>query len=222
MRRTTIVAGLVLAGVAGAAAGDAKKDPLKLYPENYRILLENDRVRVLDFTLKKGAKEVAHDHPSNVAVFLADFMIRFTFPDGTTAMREGHPGIVGYSGPVTHASENVGDTDARGILVELKDAPPPPTALTAVTLIHGLPGKEADLERHLLSLAGPTRAEPGCLRYDLYRSPEAPHEFMRYEVWASAEALEAHKKTPHLRASFEKRRREGWTTQILTWRPVAE
>ena len=39
--------------------------------------------------------------------------------------------------------------------------------------------------------------------------------------WSSEEALEVHKRTPHLRASFEKRQREGWTTQILLWQPVA-
>ncbi len=89
--------------------------------------------------------------------------------------------------------------------------------LTAVTFIHGIPGREADLEAHLLSLAPPTRAEPGCITYDLYRSPTAKHEFMRFEVWESPEALERHKQMPHLRASFEKRQREGWTTEIIPW-----
>jgi quinol monooxygenase YgiN len=44
-----------------------------------------------------------------------------------------------------------------------------------------------------------------------------PHEFMRLEVWQSPAHLEAHKETPHLRASFEKRQREGWTTEILVF-----
>lgn len=95
-------------------------------------------------------------------------------------------------------------------------------ALTAVTLIHGLPGRAAELKEHLLALAPPTRAEPGCLLYELYQSPNEPHEFLRIERWASAAALEAHKRTPHLRASFEKRQREGWTTEILTWHRVPE
>jgi quinol monooxygenase YgiN len=94
--------------------------------------------------------------------------------------------------------------------------------ITAVTLIHGIRGKENELKRHLVSLAAPTRAEPGCITYDLYESPERKHEFMRFEVWSSADALEAHKRTPHLRASFEKRQREGWTTEILAWTRVAE
>ncbi len=92
--------------------------------------------------------------------------------------------------------------------------------ITAVTLIHGIPGKEEELKHHLLSLAGPTRAEKGCITYDLYQSPDQKHEFMRFEVWESLDALEAHKKTPPLKASFEKRQREGWTTQIVIWNRV--
>jgi quinol monooxygenase YgiN len=100
--------------------------------------------------------------------------------------------------------------------------PMPNEVITAVTLIHGIPGHEDDLRRHLLSLAAPTRAEAGCVSYDLYRSPAAKHEFMRYEIWASLDALEAHKRTPHLRASFEKRQQEGWTTEITVWKRVLE
>jgi quinol monooxygenase YgiN len=94
--------------------------------------------------------------------------------------------------------------------------------ITAVTLIHGIPGKEEELKQHLLSLAGPTRAEKGCITYDLYQSPDQKHEFMRFEVWESLDALEVHKKTPPLKASFEKRQREGWTTQIVIWNRVPE
>ena len=92
--------------------------------------------------------------------------------------------------------------------------------IAAVTRIHGLPGRGADLKQHLLSLAAPTRAESGCVVYDLYQSPDAPHEFLRFEIWTSQEALESHKQTPHLRASFEKRQREGWSTEIAVWKRV--
>jgi quinol monooxygenase YgiN len=94
--------------------------------------------------------------------------------------------------------------------------------ITAATFIHGIPGREDDLKRHLLSLSPQTRAEPGCIAYDLYQSPDAPHEFLRVERWKSAADLEAHKRLPHLRASFEKRQREGWTTQITVWKRVPE
>lgn len=92
--------------------------------------------------------------------------------------------------------------------------------IAAVTRIHGLPDRADDLKRHLLSLSAPTRAESGCVLYDLYQSPDAPHEFLRFEIWTSQDALEAHKQTPHLRTSFDKRQREGWSTEIAVWKRV--
>lgn len=99
-------------------------------------------------------------------------------------------------------------------------AEPGPEWIAAVTQIHGLPGRDRDLKQHLLSLSAPTRAEPGCVTYDLYQDPDTPHEFLRFEIWTSSGALEAHKQTPHLRASFEKRQREGWSTEIAVWKRV--
>jgi quercetin dioxygenase-like cupin family protein len=118
------VGAVALAGLTAVAVHSqdgASMDPRAKYPENYRVLFEDARVRVLDFRLKQGAKEDFHAHPANVAVFLGEFKIRFTLPDGRTALRDAHPGDVAYSSSaVTHASENIGTTDAHGILIELK------------------------------------------------------------------------------------------------------
>ncbi|MGH9197862.1 MAG: putative quinol monooxygenase, partial [Acidimicrobiia bacterium] len=94
--------------------------------------------------------------------------------------------------------------------------------LTAVTFIRGNPDRENEIKRELLSLTAPTRAEPGAIRYDLYQSTTRPNEFMRFEVWRSAEALELHKATPHLRASFERRKDQGWMTDITLWKRVRD
>lgn len=118
MRRIRAVAGAALLW-AVAAVGSAQ-DPVPLYPDNYKVLFENDQVRVLDFKLRRGDSERAHFHPANVAVFLADFKIRFTLPDGSTRMREGRPGEVAWSDAIVHTPVNVGDSDAHGILIELK------------------------------------------------------------------------------------------------------
>ncbi len=125
-------------------------------------------------------------------------------------------GAVGVSGDSPQADEEIAIAGAKA----MEEKAPRERVISAVTFIHGIAGKEEELKQHLISLAGPTREEPGAIRYDLYQSPEQKHEFMRFEVWSSAEALELHKKTPHLRASFDKRQREGWTTEILTWKRV--
>lgn len=105
---------------ASAHAEPPAPDPVAAYPDNYRVLLENDRVRVLDFRLGKGASEKSHAHPAHLAVFLEEFTIRFTAPDGKQSLREARPHHVSWSEPTVHASENIGLGDAHGILVELK------------------------------------------------------------------------------------------------------
>ena len=127
---------------------------------------------------------------------VAPFEVRFTFPDGRTAIRKAAAGDVLFSEAVTHATENIGGTDAHGILIELKTE-------EAVTFIRGPVDKESEIRGELMSLT-------------------APGAFMRFEVWRSPEALERHKDTPHLRASFERRKSQRWMTEITLWRPVPE
>jgi len=208
------------------AAAVMAQDPVPLYPDNYKVLLENERVRVLDFQLKKGAKEEFHAHPAAVTYVLAPFKIRFTFPDGTTRIREAKAGDLFYGDALIHASENIGDTDAHGLLIEMKSAAKSTSSeadlLTAITFIRGPEGSEQDLLTELLSTTAPTRAEPGNVKYDLYQSPTKKNVFMRFEVWRNPQALEDHKMTPFLKASFERRKNKGWMTEITTWRRVSD
>lgn len=203
------------------------QDPVPIYPGNYKVLLENDRVRVLEFKLKKGTKENFHAHPAAVTYVLAPFKIRFTFPDGSMRIREAKAGEIFFGEALVHASENIGDTDARGILVEMKpqakaSMPSEADLLTAVTFIRGPEGGEEDLMRELLSTTVPTRAEPGNLRYDLYQSSVNTNLFMRFEIWRNPQALEDHKQTSHLKASFERRKNKNWMTEITTWRRITD
>ena len=231
LNHLTMLLGLISLLLLPYLANGQTQDPLNLYPDNYKVIVENDRVRVLDFKLKKGAKENTHMHPAHVVYFHTGFKIRFTFPDGKTAIRQTKSGDVLYSDVVAHASENIGDTDAHGILVELKTPaaqkatvanPADPNLLTAITFIKGKEGKEEELKRELLALAPPIRAESGGIQYDLYQSPTKKNEFMRLEVWRNAQDLEDHKATSHIKASFDKRQKQGWTTEIIPWKRVAE
>jgi quinol monooxygenase YgiN/quercetin dioxygenase-like cupin family protein len=224
------IASLALGAAAVLSATARAQDPVPVYPGNYKVLVENEQVRVLDFRLQKGDSEDFHSHPAHVLYVLEPFKLRFRFPDGRTGMRETRAGEVLYSEAVTHSPVNVGDTDAHGILVELKTPAArqamgeaaPDRVLTAVTFIQGREGKASEVKQELLALSAPTRAEPGSIRYDLYQSVDRPDRFMRLEVWRDAEALELHKATPHLRASFERRKNEGWMTEITRWERVPE
>ncbi len=114
-----LVAALGLVLFIGASRTAWSQDPVPLYPENYKVLFENDRVRVLDFRLRKGATEQLHSHPANVTVFLTDVKIRFTLPNGETRLREARAGDAAYSEATSHSPVNIGE-DAHGIIVEMK------------------------------------------------------------------------------------------------------
>jgi quinol monooxygenase YgiN len=56
------------------------------------------------------------------------------------------------------------------------------------------------VEHILRGMAVASRKEPGCLRYDLYRTAESPALFVLEESYRDAAALEAHRATDHYRA----------------------
>jgi len=65
--KTTILISLLSAICAAASA----QDPMTTSPQYYKVLLENDQVRVLEYRLKPGEKEPMHSHPAGVVYVLS-------------------------------------------------------------------------------------------------------------------------------------------------------
>src|SRR5690242_17935556 len=74
----------------------------------------------------------------------------------------------------------------------------PDQIVTVIAHMRAKPGMESRLRAALEGLLAPTRAEAGCINYDLHASATDPREFLFHENWASAAHLDAHFKTPHL------------------------
>lgn len=72
--------------------------------------------------------------------------------------------------------------------------------ITVVATFQAKPGKEAELQKALISLVAPTRKEDGCLNYDLHISPEDAGKFLFHENWTSKAALDAHLQASHIQA----------------------
>lgn len=70
--------------------------------------------------------------------------------------------------------------------------------LTIIATMRAKPGQEARARELLLSLLVPTRAEAGCINYDLHESTETPGKFMFHENWTTEASLAAHLETPHI------------------------
>ena len=51
-------------------------------------------------------------------------------------------------------------------------------------------------------LAAATRLEAGCLSYQLFQRPDAPHVFQTFEQWHDQAAADAHMSTPHVGAAI--------------------
>ena len=60
-------------------------------------------------------------------------------------------------------------------------------------------GEEENVRGAVERLAGPSRAEPGCLMWQPHRDPDDPRVFFFYEQYADAAAFEAHGASEHFR-----------------------
>ncbi len=96
------------------------QDLAVVMPKDVKVIIDNDRVRVLEVVHKPGAKEPMHSHPAYVVVFLNATKQKVTTPDGKTVEKDRKVGEVQWSEGTTHAVENIGSTDQHVIVIELK------------------------------------------------------------------------------------------------------
>ncbi len=102
------------------------QDPVKTDADKYRVVLENERVRVLEYRDKPGDKTTMHAHPDFVVMARSAFKRKLTLPGGKTMVREFKPGEVMWTDAQLHIGENVGDTDTHVLIIELKEPRKPP------------------------------------------------------------------------------------------------
>ncbi len=107
------------------------QDPIKVAGGHYKLIAENDNVRILEGNLALGAKTAMHSHPAAMAVMLSPGSTKWTMPDGK--MEQSAPdmkrGSVLALPAQTHISENTGKTALKVIIVEFKK--PAPSAAAA-------------------------------------------------------------------------------------------
>jgi hypothetical protein len=96
------------------------QDPLKVAPHIFRLLFENDRVRVLQEWLRPGEQEPMHSHPRAIVYTLNSLRGKSISPSGKVTAFEADANEVSWSEGETHALENTGRTILRAIIVELK------------------------------------------------------------------------------------------------------
>jgi beta-alanine degradation protein BauB len=128
VRRFLVVSAAALLSALVAKPALAQ-DPAKVAPNNYKVVLDNDTVRVCEVTAKAGEKIATHSHPDHMVYAVTAGKIKFTYPDGKTKDVEMKAGDAQFIKAETHATENIGAGDLKVVVVELKKpAPAMPSA----------------------------------------------------------------------------------------------
>lgn len=96
-------------------------DVLKVTNSGYNLLMENEKVRVMDMRLKPGQKSPMHNHPSDHVVYVfKDVKLKLSFPDGKSDEFELKAGQVLWMDAGSHETENIGVTEGHNLVTELK------------------------------------------------------------------------------------------------------
>lgn len=97
-----------------------RSGPAKVDPAHYKVILNNDRVRILDAHLKPGEENPMHSHPNRVTYALTGGTLKFTLPDGKTNTVTFRAGQATWRNAETYTVENVGKTAEDALDIELK------------------------------------------------------------------------------------------------------
>lgn len=114
------VLGLFLFSVHSAALA---QDPAKTDGDKYKVVMENERVRVLEYTDKPGEKTSQHHHPDFVLYALSDFNRKLTLGNGKQMTKALKKGDVIWMKDQIHIGENIGTTETHALIIELKEPP---------------------------------------------------------------------------------------------------
>jgi beta-alanine degradation protein BauB len=115
--RRAIVAALCCAAIPAEA-----QDAAQMQPDGYRVALENDTIRVLEFHSRPGLGVCGigiHSHPAHLTVLLTEAKVRGT-QNGHTMIVSNQPGDTFWLPPITHETENIGSNQVRALIIEVK------------------------------------------------------------------------------------------------------
>ena len=89
-------------------------DPAETNPDHYKVIFENERVRVLEYMDQPGTITTPHVHPDSVMYTLSSFRRRLVQGDAKREV-ELQAGTVGWLPAQQHHGENIGKTPTHAI-----------------------------------------------------------------------------------------------------------
>ena len=99
-------------------------DPTSTDPDKYKVIFENERVRVLEYRDEPGQATRPHRHPDSLMYTLSSFDRRLVADSGESRDVSLDAGDVRWLDAQTHSGENIGQTATHVLFVELKEERP--------------------------------------------------------------------------------------------------
>jgi hypothetical protein len=96
-------------------------DPTSTDPDKYKVIFENERVRVLEYRDEPGQATRPHQHPDSLMYTLSSFDRRLVAEDGESREVSLAAGEVRWLDAQIHSGENIGQTPTHVLFVELKN-----------------------------------------------------------------------------------------------------
>ena len=114
---------LVLGLFLGQSARIYAQDPVKAAPNVYKkVLLDNDKVRVIEIEFAPGETAKWHHHPNHVVYVLTDGKLEITDKGKSANVIDLKAGTAVFLPAVTHMAKNIGTTTTKLVVTELKPA----------------------------------------------------------------------------------------------------
>lgn len=95
-------------------------DAARIEPTRFKVLLENDRVRVVRLRFGPRERGVMVSHPARVLITLTDVSVKLLFADGRTDERGAPAGVAAWLDGETLQTENAALEPLEVVLVEPK------------------------------------------------------------------------------------------------------
>lgn len=123
LARPAILAAIAALATLAVTRTAHAQDVLAAAPAHYKVLVENEYIRVVENTLAPGEKDASHTHPAGWYNVTRGGTMKVVFADGRVVTWRPKSGEAGWSPPeAAHTSENVGREPMTGVPVEVKQA----------------------------------------------------------------------------------------------------
>ena len=119
----TLVALSACASAVSTPAAPVEIDAVSVAPERFKVLVENERVRVVEYQLAPGEKDTPHTHPPKVSYVVSGGRLLIHTKEGESFEADEATGAASWDeARGWHYVENIGDTPVRILLVEVRSA----------------------------------------------------------------------------------------------------